>query len=161
MSRMYIIRNLLYIGVALTLSACGTGLFSSEKNVPPVLETKPAICKSENLSMASQEIYFASNSIALNAEALETINEVAESVKQTKPAYVKIIGYADRSGEPDYNMKLSLRRANAVAKALRKQGIPAHLVHKESCGEESASVPTQDGVKIRENRRVVIQLQKK
>ncbi len=161
MSNMNFIRKIFLIGSTFMLSACGTGLFGPVESTTHPVKPAPAICESDNLSMASQEIYFESNSIALSAEALETIQDVAESIKQTKPTYVKIIGYADRSGNPDYNLRLSTRRSGAVAAALKKQGVPARLFRNESCGEEAASIPTQDGVKILENRRVVIQLQKK
>ena len=158
---MHIIRNLLYLSIALILSACSSGFFGQAETATSSTKSKPAICQSENLSMASQEIYFDVDSASLNAEALEIVDEIVQNIKQSKPAYVKIIGYADRSGKPAYNTKLSTRRAKAVAAALKKKGVSSRLIRRETCGEESASVPTQDGVKLRENRRVVVQLQKK
>jgi opacity protein-like surface antigen len=50
----------------------------------------------------------------LSAQAMATLQQVAQAYQQRGSARVTATGHADRSGPEDYNMALSLRRANAV-----------------------------------------------
>ncbi|MDY0240902.1 MAG: OmpA family protein, partial [Rhodospirillaceae bacterium] len=60
---------------------------------------------------------------------------------------------------PDaYNMALSLRRANAVKAELVKLGIPANEISVVGKGKADPLVPTADGVREPQNRRVQINL---
>ena len=67
-----------------------------------------------------------------------------------------IAGHADRSGPEDYNQALSERRANAVGEYLVGRGIPADVITKQGFGETMPRVPTADGVRELQNRRVEI-----
>ncbi|WP_139323556.1 OmpA family protein, partial [Roseomonas sp. TAS13] len=63
-----------------------------------------------------------------------------------------------RSGTPQYNMGLSRRRADAVAAELVRQGIQRSEITVEAFGESRPLVPTADGVREPQNRRVEIVL---
>ncbi|SKA31105.1 OmpA family protein, partial [Enhydrobacter aerosaccus] len=63
------------------------------------------------------------------------------------------------SGPESYNMALSLRRANAVKDALVRNGVPATAISVVGKGEQGLLVPTADGVREPQNRRVVIEIQ--
>jgi len=67
-----------------------------------------------------------------------------------------VTGYTDSHGNVDYNQKLSYRREEAVSKALMMRGIKNQVLDREARGEYEQAVPTEDGVKNQENRRVVI-----
>jgi outer membrane protein OmpA-like peptidoglycan-associated protein len=67
-----------------------------------------------------------------------------------------IAGHADRSGPEAYNQVLSERRARNVAQALGERGIPASTMGVEAYGESQPRVPTDDGVREPQNRRVEI-----
>ena len=56
-------------------------------------------------------------------------------------------------------MALSIRRANAVKDALVRAGIPANQIAVIGKGESDPLVPTADGVREPQNRRVEILLQ--
>ena len=71
-----------------------------------------------------------------------------------------IAGYTDRSGTDDYNYDLSRKRAEAVSWALTNLGIPNRVLGQEAHGETNPAVPTPDGVKLEENRRVEVQFRK-
>ena len=62
----------------------------------------------------------------------------------------------DRSGSPGYNQRLSERRANNVAKALAALGVPQNQMIVSGRGENDNRVPTADGVREPQNRRVEI-----
>jgi outer membrane protein OmpA-like peptidoglycan-associated protein len=68
------------------------------------------------------------------------------------------VGHADRSGSDSYNDALSLRRASNVKTALVAEGIAEATIGVTAKGETSPLVPTDDGVREPQNRRVDIAL---
>ncbi len=68
-------------------------------------------------------------------------------------------GYTDTSGSPRYNMGLSVRRANAVAAELVRDGVPKNVIAIRGFGETHLLVPTGPGVREPQNRRVEIIIQ--
>jgi len=95
----------------------------------------------------------------LSAQAQQTLQQVASAYKQRGSARVVATGHADRSGPDDYNMALSLRRANAVKNSLVSNGVPASVISVVGKGESQPLVQTADGVREPQNRRVEIVLQ--
>jgi outer membrane protein OmpA-like peptidoglycan-associated protein len=95
----------------------------------------------------------------LSQQALATIQQAADQFRSTGKARITATGHADRSGPEDYNMALSLRRANAVKDALVREGEPATAISVIGKGETQPLVPTADGVREPQNRRVEIVLQ--
>ncbi len=67
-------------------------------------------------------------------------------------------GHADRSGSDAYNLRLSQRRADAVAAELVRQGVNRNDIGIQAFGESRPLVPTADGVREPQNRRVEIVL---
>jgi OmpA-OmpF porin, OOP family len=68
-------------------------------------------------------------------------------------------GYTDTSGSPRYNMRLSIRRAQAVAAELVRDGVPRSVISIHGYGETHLLVPTGPGVREPQNRRVEIVIQ--
>ena len=95
----------------------------------------------------------------LSAQALNTIKQAANQFKAKGNARITATGHADRSGPENYNMALSLRRANAVKDALVREGVPATAISVIGRGESQPLVPTADGVREPQNRRVEIVIQ--
>jgi outer membrane protein OmpA-like peptidoglycan-associated protein len=84
---------------------------------------------------------------------------VAELKANPKNIYFEIEGYTDNVGPKDYNQKLGLERAQAVARYLYTQhNIPLHRINVISFGEDNPVAPnkTRDG--RAKNRRVVIKV---
>lgn len=104
-------------------------------------------------------VFFDWNSAALTPQASGIVATAAESVKQGKIARIVATGHADRSGPRNYNQGLSNRRAAAVKAQLVKLGIPAASIAVIAKGETDPLVPTADGVREPQNRRVEILLQ--
>jgi len=95
----------------------------------------------------------------LSAQALNTIKQAANAYKTKGSARLTATGHTDKSGPDNYNMALSLRRANAVKDALVREGVPATAITVVGRGETQPLVPTADGVREPQNRRVEIVLQ--
>ena len=79
-------------------------------------------------------------------------------VSGKQAATLTVIGHADRSGSPKYNQGLSQRRANTVKGALVAEGIPGGSISTSAKGESEPLVPTADGVREPQNRRVHINM---
>src|SRR6202043_909647 len=60
----------------------------------------------------------------LSDQALNTIRQAAGAYKTKGSARITATGHTDTSGPADYNMALSLRRANSVKDALGREGGP-------------------------------------
>ncbi len=103
-------------------------------------------------------VFFDWDKSELSPKALETIQRAADAYKTKGGAQVRATGHADTSGSEDYNMALSLRRANAVKEALVRDGVPATEISVIGRGERQLLVPTGDGVREAQNRRVEIVL---
>jgi opacity protein-like surface antigen len=95
----------------------------------------------------------------LSQQALSTIQQAANAFKQKGSARITATGHTDTSGPEAYNMALSLRRANAVKDALVRDGVPAQAITVIGMGEKGLLVPTGDGVREPQNRRVEIVIQ--
>ena len=100
-------------------------------------------------------VFFDWSKADLTDRARQIIGEAA-SARGTGVTRIEVNGFTDRSGPADYNMQLSIRRANAVAAELVRRGVPRNEIVTRGFGEENNLVPTADGVREPQNRRVEI-----
>jgi OOP family OmpA-OmpF porin len=110
-------------------------------------------------AISSFMVFFDWDRSNLSAQALNTIKQAADAYKSKGSARITATGHTDKSGPESYNMALSLRRANAVKDALVQNGVPATAISVIGKGESQPLVPTADGVREPQNRRVEIVLQ--
>jgi outer membrane protein OmpA-like peptidoglycan-associated protein len=104
----------------------------------------------------SYMVFFDWDRSNLSEQALNTIRQAANAFKTKGNARITATGHTDKSGPENYNMALSLRRANAVKDALVREGVPATAIAVIGRGESQPLVPTADGVREPQNRRVEI-----
>jgi OOP family OmpA-OmpF porin len=100
-------------------------------------------------------VFFDWSKADLTDRARQIIGEAA-SARGQGVTRIEVNGFTDRSGPTDYNMALSQRRANAVAAELVRRGVPRNEIVTRGFGEENNLVPTADGVREPQNRRVEI-----
>jgi outer membrane autotransporter protein len=103
-------------------------------------------------------VFFDFDRSNITADAQRVIDEAATAAKAGNSARVQLTGHTDRSGSEQYNMALSMRRGEAVKQAMIARGIPANSIVIISRGESQPLVPTADGVREPQNRRVEIVL---
>jgi len=104
-------------------------------------------------------VFFDFDKSDITAEAGRVIQQAADNARRGNVSRIQATGHADRSGSDRYNMALSLRRANAVKAALVRAGVPESQIAVLGRGEAEPLVPTPDGVREPQNRRVEIILQ--
>jgi outer membrane protein OmpA-like peptidoglycan-associated protein len=103
-------------------------------------------------------VYFDFDKSTLTDTALDVIDKAAQAYRAKGGARVTATGNTDTAGSDQYNMALSLRRANAVKDQLVHDGVKAEDISVVGLGETSPAVPTGDGVREAQNRRVEIVL---
>ena len=101
-------------------------------------------------------VNFAFDSSELTADARKNLDAVAEIFNEFPDTELMIEGHTDNVGNDDYNMKLSKRRANAVAAYIQSKGVAASRFKIEGFGETRpiADNATKEGQA--KNRRVEI-----
>ena len=104
----------------------------------------------------SYTLYFDFDKSNIRAGEREILAQIANEIEKYDPTQITVTGFADRAGSIEYNEKLSQRRATTVAKALQDQNITTEYVEQDARGELEPAVNTPDGVKLQENRRVVV-----
>lgn len=92
----------------------------------------------------------------LTPEADRIVAAAAANAQQARVTTLEVTGHADRSGSDRFNMRLSQRRADVVRQALIAKGIPANQIAVFAKGESQPLVPTADGVREAQNRRVQV-----
>ena len=103
-------------------------------------------------------VFFDWDRSTITPEGSRVIQQAADAWRAGAPVQLQVTGYTDRSGSPGYNQRLSERRANAVAGALARLGVPRNEMVVAGRGENDNRVPTAPGVREPQNRRVEIVL---
>jgi OOP family OmpA-OmpF porin len=86
------------------------------------------------------------------------VSEAANYANAGHATKVIVVGHTDTSGSAAYNVRLSERRAKAVADALVGLGVGQQALQVDWKGESQLAVPTKDGVKEPLNRRSTIDI---
>jgi outer membrane protein OmpA-like peptidoglycan-associated protein len=104
-------------------------------------------------------VFFDWDKSDITAEAKAIIAQAADGANKNHSVAIALTGYTDLSGTVPYNLALSVRRGDAVKRALVELGIPAGEISVVGKGKSDPLVPTKDGVREPQNRRVTIILE--
>lgn len=104
------------------------------------------------------DLLFEYDAATLKPEAAETLTKLGSLIKKNAQASFKIEGHTDSFGSDDYNMSLSLRRAEAVkAWLLSNMGLDAARISTVGFGKSRLLAPATGTVQQQQlNRRVEI-----
>jgi outer membrane protein OmpA-like peptidoglycan-associated protein len=122
-------------------------------NAAPV--PAPAAMKEQSRAYLT---FFDFDKSVLTPEALEVINGMLAENKADGRRAFQLVGHADRSGSDAYNNALSKKRTESVMQELMNSGVAADSIEMEWKGESVPLVPTADGIKEPQNRRVEIKV---
>jgi len=101
-------------------------------------------------------LYFQHQSTELEEESGQRLAAAVAAITKRQSRYISVIGHADTSGDREYNLTLSRKRAEAVQELLVARGIDAQCIQTTSHGEEDPLIKTGDNTAEPRNRRVEI-----
>lgn len=99
---------------------------------------------------------FAFDSAKLTSTDNAALTSVVDRLKAEPAENAKISGYTDSTGPESYNLKLSERRANAVAAYLEANGIAADRITTHGYGEADPVATNETAAGRQQNRRAVV-----
>ncbi|MFO1056971.1 MAG: OmpA family protein [Dongiaceae bacterium] len=102
-------------------------------------------------------IYFGNASSKLSAHDRKVLRQLAQ-LQRRHGGQVLVVGHSSTDGDPALNLRLSERRAGAVAAALRGFGIPAAGIATDALGAEQPLYQETSATGEAGNRRVEIYL---
>lgn len=109
----------------------------------------------ENLVLSMPvEILFDFDSSKVKEGVKESLNILGKALAENRDIKIKIDGHTDYIGTEQYNLKLSIGRANSIKKYLIERGVPASNISIEGYGKQNpvANNSTEKG--RAKNRRV-------
>ena len=106
--------------------------------------------------LAPSMVFFDWGKPDIRSDDQAVLDRVMETFRVRPSAHLRIAGHTDRSGSAAANRAAGLKRAQTVRAELEKRGIPRNAMSIASFGEDRPLVPTEDGVREVQNRRVVI-----
>ncbi len=101
-------------------------------------------------------VFFDFDRSDVTPEAAGILNNAATAYANCGTARVMLAGHTDRAGSTQYNAGLAERRNEAVRSYMGSRGVPASQISGQAFGESQPRVPTADGVREAQNRRVEV-----
>ena len=123
---------------------------------PPPVVTPPPPPPVATCNRGPYIVFFEWDKSDITPEAATILDNAVSAYANCGAASVMLAGHTDRSGTVAYNMGLAERRNASVRSYLTGRGIPNTRISSEAFGESQPRVPTADGVRELQNRRVEI-----
>lgn len=92
----------------------------------------------------------------LKPETRKAVDDVAQTLRRVGIRRVRVEGHTDNFGARDYNLDLSRRRAEAVARELTRQGFSDAAIVRRAWGFDYPVAPNDTSEGRAQNRRVTI-----
>ena len=103
-------------------------------------------------------VTFDVNRADINANFYEVLKSVALVLDEYDQTLVDVAGHTDSTGAVTYNMELSERRADSVARYLKSQGVDTRRVYAQGYGPHYPVADNSTAAGRSENRRVELAL---
>lgn len=104
----------------------------------------------------NSEVSFDFNSDQIKPSFYRPLNRIADIMKRYRQTQIVVVGHTDSVGPDQYNLELSLRRANAVGDYLIMRGVATSRMGTEGHGEMEPIASNATPAGRAQNRRVEI-----
>lgn len=101
-------------------------------------------------------LLFDFDSSNLRSEARDNLQKLTTIINEDDDTMLMIVGHTDSSGDEDYNLELSERRAQSAANYMASQGLERSRIDIEGLGEEEPIADNSTESGQQENRRVEV-----
>ncbi len=119
---------------------------------PPAPPTPPVV----SCNTGPYIVFFDFDQSMITADAAAILDGAVTAYGNCGSARVMLAGHTDSSGSMTYNAALAERRNASVQQYLSGRGVPGSRIMAEAFGEAQQRVPTADGVRELQNRRVEV-----
>ncbi|MGR3760316.1 OmpA family protein [Roseobacteraceae bacterium NS-SX3] len=121
---------------------------------PHITPDGKPVCRRGNIcGVMPADQFFATDKHHINQAGKQRLREFFQKA-QANARYFVIAGHTDSRASDEYNIRLSERRANAVAQVARSAG--ARIADVRAYGERDPRVPNTSAANMAQNRRVEI-----
>ncbi|RQO56465.1 cell envelope biogenesis protein OmpA [Paucibacter sp. KBW04] len=101
-------------------------------------------------------LLFEFDSDRLQSHHVASIQRVAQAMQASGIEAIRIEGHTDNVGSADYNLRLSQRRANAVAQTLVEAGMKSDQMLVKGFGSQKPIADNKSEIGRAQNRRVIL-----
>ena len=129
---------------------------SEAQRLAAKLEDMQAEQTKRGIVLTLDDVLFDTGRAELKPSAGRSIDQIASFLNENPERRVQVEGFTDSQGGNDYNLELSQRRADAVARAIVQRGIDAQRVRALGYGEEFPVASNDNAGSRQMNRRVEI-----
>jgi outer membrane protein OmpA-like peptidoglycan-associated protein len=159
------------VGVLLVAALAGCQTPPPQEDSPPVAAVpkglnpaQVAVLKQQGFQLReagwefdlSNKVLFGNDSATLNANSRGGIERIGRALLGVEIDRLRLEGHTDSVGRPDYNQRLSMGRAQAVAQVLIGIGMPQGNLNVRGLGMTKPVADNKTEAGRQENRRVVI-----
>jgi len=110
-----------------------------------------------NEILARASIEFKSNSATMTSDSLATLDQLIDQLRHAPRTTIEIGGHTDKYGEPDYNIQLSRRRAEAVRRYFISHGLTNQFTAAGYGASQPLSV-AKNRAGLQRNRRIELRV---
>lgn len=137
-------------------TAIGNKMDKQARELEVLAETQ----RTENgiITTMRENLLFDSGKSVLKPSAKDSVNAIADIIKNYPEDHIIVVGHTDNVGSDSYNQQLSEQRARAVRLQMVERGVPATSIEAMGQGETSPVADNGTVAGRAKNRRVELQI---
>jgi OOP family OmpA-OmpF porin len=132
----------------------------AQKDDQEIAQLRGVITNLDDYKVSNQAtVLFKFNSAALSDEDKQQLDQLASNTGSMKRYFIAVEGYTDPTGDANYNLQLSRRRADAVVLYLStERKVPFYQIRTIGLGENNLVDPGKTREARAKNRRVEVKV---